>query len=115
MPRLGDVVGPLQQREVGNPPPRLSDLSPTAQCLKGTPAQTQRGSGNDWMCYVVYLAAGPGTRVTATYLVTMQPAGCYAADGDGPTTLNGRPTITGPGYRQIPNPLYLINGCFDVG
>lgn len=105
----------LQQTEAGNPRPVRSDLRTRAHCVKGTPRQVQRGSGNDWLCYVRYSAAGPGTRVIASYLVTVQPDGCYAADGDGPQTLNGRPTITGRGYRQLTNPLYLVNGCFDVG
>ncbi|MBE7188401.1 hypothetical protein [Jatrophihabitans endophyticus] len=105
----------LQQREAGNPTPSLASLRPRASCTKGSPQDEQRGAGNDWTCLVSYSAAGADTRVVATYLVTVQPDGCYAADGDGPQTLNGRPTITGRGYRQVTNPLFLLNGCFDVG
>ena len=104
-----------QQAGVGNPRPALHALRAHARCVKGTPAGSQQGAGSDWVCYVTYLAAGPGTPVIATYDVTMQTNGCYAADGDGPTSLNGRQTITGVGYAQIRNPLWLINGCFDVG
>ena len=104
-----------QQAELGNPRPTLAAIHAGAQCQKGTPAQTQQGAGDDWVCYVTYLAAGAGTTVTATYNVSMQTDGCYAADGDGPASLNGSRTITGPGYAQVLNPLWLINGCFDVG
>ena len=105
----------LQQREAGNPPPDPRTLTPSAQCVRGAPQDSQRGAGNDWTCYVGYTVADAGARVIATYLVTVQPDGCYAADGEGPQTLNGQPTITGPGYRQTTNPLFRVDGCFDVG
>lgn len=104
-----------QQVAMGNPRPVQRVIRPRAHCVKGSPADHQQGPGGDWVCYVVYTAAGPGTDVTATYNVDLQANGCYAADGDGPATLNGSRTITGAGYRQVLNPLWLINGCFDVG
>jgi ABC-2 type transport system permease protein len=104
-----------QQVLQGNPRPHVADLRTRANCVKGAPSDEQQGAGNDWMCYVSYLADGAGTRVTASYVVDVKTDGCYAADGDGPTTLNGRRTVTGPGYRQVLNPLWLIDGCFDVG
>jgi hypothetical protein len=52
--------------------------------------------------------------VIAKYNVDVQTDGCYAADGDGPASVNGSPTVTGPGYRQLINPLALIDGCFDT-
>lgn len=104
-----------EQVAQGNPPPVEKDLHTSADCLKGTPGDTQQGAGNDWVCHVTYVVAGPGTRVVASYTVDVQTNGCYAADGDGPTSLNGSRTITGPSYRQVLNPLWLINGCFDAG
>ena len=50
----------------------------------------------------------------AKYKVDVQTDGCYAADGDGPASVNGSPTITGPHYQQVNNPLALIDGCFDI-
>ena len=58
--------------------------------------------------------AGPGYPVIAKYNVDVQTDGCYAADGDGPASVNGSPTITGPHYQQLVNPLSLIDGCFDT-
>jgi hypothetical protein len=63
---------------------------------------------------VTYLVAGPSTPVIARYNVNVQTDGCYAADGDGPASVNGSRTITGPHYRQLVNPLWLIDSCFDV-
>ena len=50
----------------------------------------------------------------AKYNVNVQTDGCYAADGDGPASVNGSPTVTGPGSSQLDNPLALIDSCFDV-
>ena len=104
-----------EQVALGDPRPALTAVNPRARCLKGTPDEAQNGAGSDWVCYVTYTADGPGTDVVATYNVNMQTDGCYAADGDGPTSLNGSRTVTGAGFRQVLNPLWLIDGCFDVG
>ena len=102
----------LQQVEQGNPRPSLSSLKARASCQRGTPATPQDGSGT-WLCLITYEVAGPGYPVIAKYKVDVQTDGCYAADGDGPASVNGSPTITGPRYAQLVNPLSLIDGCFD--
>ena len=102
----------LQQVEQGNPRPSLRSLHAHASCQRGTPATPQDGSGN-WLCLITYEVAGPGYPVIAKYKVDVQTDGCYAADGDGPASVNGSPTITGPHYATLVNPLSLIDGCFD--
>lgn len=102
----------LQQADQGNPRPSLRSLHSHTGCLKGTPAMPQGGSGN-WLCYITYYPSGPAYPVIAKYKVDVQTDGCYAADGDGPASVNGSPTITGPHYQQVINPLALIDGCFD--
>ena len=103
----------LQQSEQGNPRPAVASLRSRASCLKGTPAAPQNGAGT-WLCDITYLVAGPGYPVIAKYKVDVQTDGCYAADGDGPASVNGSPTITGPRETQLNNPLALIDGCFDT-
>jgi ABC-2 type transport system permease protein len=104
----------LQQSEMGNPPVTAASLDSKASCEKGgTTDDTQEGSGV-WLCQITYLVAGPGYPVIAKYNVNLQTDGCYAADGDGPASVNGSPTITGPHYKQLVNPLSLIDGCFDT-
>ena len=124
----------LQQVEKGNPRPDLRSLDTSASCQKGTPSTAQNGAGNDWVCDVTYLVAAPSTTATATYNVNVQTNGCYAADDDGPpltavlqgnptsaqiaafvsASLNSSRTITGAHNQQVYNPLWLIDGCFDV-
>jgi ABC-2 type transport system permease protein len=104
----------LQQTEQGNPKPSAASLKSQASCQKGgTPDIPQDGSGA-WLCQITYLVAGPGYPVIAKYNVDVQTDGCYAADGDGPASVNGSPTIIGPHYAQLINPLSLIDGCFDT-
>jgi hypothetical protein len=104
----------LQQVEQGNPRPSAQSLQARASCQKGgTVDVTQNGPGA-WLCEITYLVAGPGYPVIAKYNVDVQTDGCYAADGDGPASVNGSLTITGPGYNQVPNPLSKIVACFDA-
>jgi hypothetical protein len=104
----------FQQVEQGNPRPSTRSLDARASCQKGgTVDVTQNGPGN-WLCEITYLVAGPGYPVIAKYNVDVQTDGCYAADGDGPASVNGSLTITGPGYKQLINPLSKIIACFDT-
>jgi ABC-2 type transport system permease protein len=103
----------LQQADQGNPKTTARSLHSRASCQKGTPSTPQNGAGG-WLCQITYLVAGPGYPVIARYTVDVQTDGCYAADGDGPASVNGSPTVTGPHYRQVINPLWLIDGCFDT-
>ncbi|HEV2373557.1 MAG TPA: hypothetical protein VGS19_15460 [Streptosporangiaceae bacterium] len=103
----------LQQVEQGNPRPSVLSLHAHTSCQKGTPATPQDGSGV-WTCLVTYYVAGPAYPVVAKYIVDVQTDGCYAADGDGPASVNGQQTVTGPHYEQVTNPLRLIDGCFDT-
>jgi len=118
-PRLQDSISStfahlyvLQQAEQGNPQPSLRSLHSHASCQRGTPGTAQDGPGT-WLCLITYYVAGPAYPVVAKYKVDVQTDGCYAADGDGPASVNGSTTITGPHYRQLVNPLSLVDGCFD--
>jgi ABC-2 type transport system permease protein len=104
----------LQQAEEGNPRPPLSSLDSRASCQKGGNLDLPQDGSGVWLCQVTYLVAGPQYPVTAKYEVDVQTDGCYAAGGDGPASVNGSPTITGPRYAQLVNPLALIDGCFDI-
>ncbi len=104
----------LQQSEMGNPPVTAASLNSQASCTKGGTADVAQSGPGVWLCEITYLVAGPGYPVIAKYNVDVQTDGCYAADGDGPASVNGSPTITGPGYKQLINPLSLIDGCFDT-
>ncbi len=104
----------LQQVDQGNPRPSAPSLHSHASCQKGGSVDNAQDGSGTWLCQITYLVAGPGYPVIAKYNVDVQTDGCYAADGDGPASVNGSPTVTGPKYAQITNPLWLIDGCFDI-
>jgi hypothetical protein len=104
----------LQQAEQGNPRPSAGSLHSRASCQKGGSVDNVQSGSGSYLCEITYLVAGPGYPVIAKYNVDVQTDGCYAADGDGPASVNGSPTITGPHYVQVDNPLFLIDGCFDT-
>lgn len=104
----------LHEADVGHPHPTVAALQSTATCQKGSPLQPQHGSGNDWVCHVTWLVAGPQTPVTASYSVNVQTNGCYTADGDGPSAVNGATTLIDAQGRTRVNPLRSFNGCFDT-
>ena len=103
----------LQQVEQGNPRPAAASLHARASCQRGTPATPQNGSGN-WLCLITYQVAGPGYPVVAKYKVDVQTDGCYAADGDGPASVNGSPTITGPHYAPAREPAVAHRRLFRL-
>jgi ABC-2 type transport system permease protein len=114
----------LQQVEEGYARPSRAALAVTATCTKGGATSVQAGPGDDWTCAVDYHVSGLASDVTATYDVNVQSDGCYAAESDGPATVDtplGRQeigdearTITAVGAGRVVNPLWLIDGCFDV-
>ena len=120
-PRLQESLGRtfanlyvLQQTAQGDPAPSAGSLKATASCQKGGTLDVPQDGSGVWLCQVTYLVAGPGYPVIAKYNVDVQTDGCYAADGDGPASVNGSPTITGAQGKQVINPLALIDGCFDT-
>jgi ABC-2 type transport system permease protein len=116
----------------GTPTSANEDAGPPVATTPPIPVPaTGNGIGNNWRCYISYFVGAVGKHVTVAYDVDVQSDGCYSASSDGPTAVQtplgveeiGEQSMTitpgglpnsGQGSRQIPNPLWLINGCFSV-
>jgi hypothetical protein len=85
-----------------------------AACTKGGPSTANRGAGNDWVCALTWFHTGPDIPETAPYQLHVQTNGCYTADGDGPTDLNGQQMIVAADGATVTNPLWEFDGCFDT-
>lgn len=86
-----------------------------ADCARGTgPDASTKGAGDDWTCTLSWFNAGPAVTATANYQLHVQPNGCYTADGDGPSDLNGTPSLTAADGASVTNPLWRFDGCFDI-
>jgi hypothetical protein len=105
----------VQRHQLGYPRISGSKIPSKASCDKGGPATPDEGSGNTWVCTIVWQDAGPGTQATAVYSLNVQTDGCYSADGDGPPAINGQQTITAFDGTPFVNPLWEFDGCFDNG
>jgi hypothetical protein len=120
-PRLDKSIGRAfsnlyarYQIDEGYAPASTASTNAEAVCYKGAPNSLQSGAGNDWVCTITYAYVPLIEPFDATYNVTVQTNGCYAADGDGPTSLNVSRTIVGARGRRLLNPLWVIDGCFDT-
>ncbi|MFC4906715.1 hypothetical protein [Actinomadura gamaensis] len=104
----------LQQRLRGREV-TVASVKARADCARGTgPNAATKGAGDDWTCTLSWFNAGPAITATANYQLHVQPNGCYTADGDGPSDLNGTPTLTAADGANVTNPLWRFDGCFDI-
>jgi hypothetical protein len=90
-----------------------ANLHARAQCDKGGPQVADRGPGADWICQMTwqdpkYVAADafPGK-----FEVNAHSNDCYTAGG--PSKIVGLVTITDKHGRQVDNPVFEFDVCFD--
>ncbi|MGI8696020.1 MAG: hypothetical protein ACR2JQ_05150 [Mycobacteriales bacterium] len=128
--RVAAAVGPtfsnlylLQQNQRGHPTTAAA-MRTRATCARGggsmaavsgAGSSTGRGAGDDWACTIIFQVRGPQIPEAATYALHVRTDGCYSADGDGPTDLNGAPTLVDTTGNTVINPLWQFDGCFDTG
>lgn len=102
----------LQRYQLGYPKVSGSKIPAMASCDRGGSVPAE-GAGNNWLCTIVWQVAGPGTQATAVYSLTVQPDGCYSADGDSPLAINGKQTMVAFDGTSFLNPLWRLDGCFN--
>ncbi len=104
----------LQQTEQGHPHPAVATLHSHASCHRGSPSEPAVGAASDWVCAVTWLVDGPATPATALYNLNVMTNGCYAAEGDGPASVNGSATLQTAAGKSMTNPLWQFNSCFNT-
>ena len=102
----------LQQVERGGPHLAPASIRSRAACARTGPGTTEAGAGSDWVCTLHWLVSGPGTPVGTDLDVSVQPDGCWTADG--PPAAVGQQTLVLDDGRSVVNPLWQFNGCFDA-
>jgi len=117
--RLQAAVGPtfqrmylLQQSIEGHQDPYTRPDTSVASCTRGGPSTPDDGPGADWIC-VVHWPSPSGITEPVAYDVSVQPGGCYTAEG--PATTVGQQTIPDGGGKSVPNPLLAFDGCLRIG
>jgi hypothetical protein len=113
--RVEDAVGPAfanlyghQQQLLGHPLTVRPQASAT--CQRNNKGVANQGAGDDWVCQLLLQLSGPTSLYT--YELNVKANGCYVADG--PPALIGGRTLTTAGGRNVTNPLFAFDGCFDT-
>jgi ABC-2 type transport system permease protein len=118
--RLSAAIGPafnhitlLQQSMIGRQAPPDATLDVLPNCNRRGALSIGPG---DWNCTLyVYLPqpnAVPFQQTQVEYEVSVQYNGCYKAQS--PPSFLGGPTMRDAAGHSVPNPLFIVYGCFNT-
>lgn len=97
-----------QQARLGRAGLHAADVSADATCHRLSSSSPSSGAGDDWSCIEQWVGAY-GVLQVAQYDTKLRTNGCFTATG--PPAVVGRPIITDPSGRPVPNPVYEFDGC----
>jgi hypothetical protein len=103
----------LQARLLGRTGITPASLHATAMCDKHGPDVADVGPGSDWVCLMGW--TDPNVPMPpegyGKFEVTVHSNDCFTAGG--PSKLVGFQTITDQHGREVNNPVFEFDGCFD--
>ena len=83
-----------------------------AQCDKGGPKAPDHGPGADWICLMRWTDPNvPLPDGSGRFELNVHSNDCYTAGG--PSKLVGLITITDKNGKDVDNPVFEFDGCFD--
>jgi len=117
-PRVERSLGPTfanlyvqQQTLLGHTGLTAATVAPRPTCSRTNPAAHNKGAGTDWICQVSW--TGPDHKpLKGKFELTIHPNGCYEAGG--PTKVIGPVTIRAADGKDVTNPVFEFDGCFDT-
>src|SRR3954447_1349140 len=90
----------------------VQSLHAKASCDKGGPKVADRGPGSDWICLMSWKDPNvPLPDGTAKFEVNAHSNDCFTAGG--PSKFVGPLTITDAHGRDVSNPVFEFDSCFD--
>src|SRR5262245_43537359 len=90
----------------------VKSLHAQAQCDKGGPNVRNSGPGADWICYMSWSDPNVDeTLMPGKFEVSAHSNNCYTAGG--PSKLVGLLTITDKHGKDVSNPVFEFDSCFD--
>jgi hypothetical protein len=103
----------LQQAKLlGHKGLTVQSLHARASCDKGGPNVADRGPGADWICLMAWSDPNvPLPDGNAKFELNVHSNDCYTAGG--PTKFVGALTITDARGRDVTNPAFEFDSCFD--
>lgn len=116
-PRLEAALAPTfanlyvrQAQILGHPGVTIGSVAAQASCDRGGPKVADEGPGADWIC-IVHFVDDTGAAQDGKFEVQVKSNSCYTAGG--PSKLVGLATITDTTGRDVTNPVFEFDGCFD--
>jgi hypothetical protein len=102
-----------QARMLGHKGVTPASLHATAMCDKGGAVEDNVGPGSNWNCLMSW--TDPNVPMPpegyGKFEIDVHSNGCYTAGG--PSKLVGFQTLTDTRGREVTNPVYEFDGCFD--
>jgi hypothetical protein len=90
----------------------VQSLHAKASCDKGGPKVADQGPGSDWICQMAWSDPNvPLPDGSAKFEINAHSNDCYTAGG--PSKYVGQLTITDTHGRDVPNPVFEFDVCFD--
>ncbi|WP_239341017.1 hypothetical protein [Frankia sp. CiP3] len=111
---LGSVFANLyvqQQALLGHPGLTPAAVATKASCQRSTPGTQDKGAGSDWACQVRW-TDGAGKNQDGKFELQVRSNGCYQAGG--PAKIVGPGTIHSTTGKDVINPVFEFDGCFDT-
>lgn len=103
-----------QARLLGRRGLTVASLDAKASCDKGGPDKPDLGPGSDWICMMSWNDPNvPLPDGAAKFELNVHANGCYTAGG--PSKYVGTLQIADARGRQVDNPVFEFDGCFDPG
>lgn len=101
----------LQQAQIlGHPSVTAASMAAADDCDKGGPKLPDVGAGADWIC-MIHWTDDKGVRQDGKFELQVRSNTCYTAVG--PSRITGTVMITDTKGRDVPNPVFEFDGCFD--
>jgi hypothetical protein len=90
-----------------------ASLNAKAMCDKGGAVEDNIGPGSNWNCLISWTDPNNPMPMEGygKFEVSVHSNGCYTAGG--PSKLVGFQTLTDTKGREVTNPVYEFDGCFD--
>lgn len=89
-----------------------ASLHARASCDKGGPNVADHGPGSDWICQMAWDDPNvPLPDGSAKFELNVHANGCYTAGG--PSKYIGQLTVTDAHGKEVDNPVFEWDGCFD--
>ncbi len=117
-PRVEGSVGHVftnlyvqQQALLGHPGLTPAAVAAKPTCHRSTPGSQDTGAGSDWVCQVDWTDAAGKTQ-NGKFELQVRSNGCYQAGG--PSKIVGPIMIQTSTGKNVINPVFEFDGCFDT-